>query len=209
MRLWSIHPAYLDPAGLTACWREGLLARKVLLNQTTGYRNHPQLARFRHCTNPSAAIDTYLHGICDEAHRRGYRFDRNKLGTDDPALQITVTDGQLAYELEHLRHKLLRRSPETALLLPGAEPDGETGTTERCRPGTGKTDYHPTAPSVFGHIGTCRTLGEDQINGNSQSAPSPAAQTSFTDHKIQIRQRSAGIDFTCVCMPTARCRYGV
>ena len=161
MRLWSIHPAYLDPAGLTACWREGLLARKVLLNQTTGYRNHPQLARFRHCTNPSAAIDTYLHGICDEAHRRGYRFDRNKLGTDDPALQITVTD------------------------------------------------YHPTAPSVFGHIGTCRTLGEDQINGNSQSAPSPAAQTSFTDHKIQIRQRSAGIDFTCVCMPTARCRYGV
>ena len=138
MRLWSIHPAYLDPAGLTACWREGLLARKVLLNQTTGYRNHPQLARFRHCTNPSAAIDTYLHGICDEAHRRGYRFDRNKLGTDDPALQITVTDGQLAYGLEHLRHKLLRRSPETALLLPGAEPDGETGTTERCDPGPEK-----------------------------------------------------------------------
>ena len=189
MRLWSIHPAYLDPAGLTACWREGLLARKVLLNQTTGYRNHPQLARFRHCTNPSAAIDTYLHGICDEAHRRGYRFDRNKLGTDDPALQITVTDGQLA---------TARRGTRRG-----------NGYNGKMRPGTGKTDYHPTAPSVFGHIGTCRTLGEDQINGNSQSAPSPAAQTSFTDHKIQIRQRSAGIDFTCVCMPTARCRYGV
>lgn len=84
MRLWSIHPAYLDPAGLTACWREGLLARKVLLNQTTGYRNHPQLARFRHCTNPSAAIDTYLHGICDEAHRRGYRFDQEQTGNRRP-----------------------------------------------------------------------------------------------------------------------------
>ena len=45
MRLWSIHPKYLDPAGLTACWREGLLAREVLCGRTSGYRNHPQLAR--------------------------------------------------------------------------------------------------------------------------------------------------------------------
>ena len=114
------------------------MARKVLLNQTTGYRNHPQLVRFRHCTDPTAAIDTYLHGICDEALRRGYRFDRTKLGPDDPALQIGVTDGQLAYELEHLRHKLLRRHPETALRLPGAETDGETGATEKCDPGQEK-----------------------------------------------------------------------
>ena len=30
MRLWSLHPCYLDPAGLVAVWREGLLARAVL-----------------------------------------------------------------------------------------------------------------------------------------------------------------------------------
>ena len=31
MRLWSIHPKYLDRQGLLAVWREGLLAQKVLL----------------------------------------------------------------------------------------------------------------------------------------------------------------------------------
>ena len=46
MRLWSLHPKYLDIKGLVACWREGLLARKVLLDQTKGYKNHPQLIRF-------------------------------------------------------------------------------------------------------------------------------------------------------------------
>ena len=29
MRLWSLHPRYLDRQGLTALWREGLLARAV------------------------------------------------------------------------------------------------------------------------------------------------------------------------------------
>lgn len=38
MRLWSLHPKYLDTKGLVACWREGLLARKVLLGETRGYR---------------------------------------------------------------------------------------------------------------------------------------------------------------------------
>jgi hypothetical protein len=48
MRLWSLHPQYLDPAGLVAVWREGLLARAVFAGQTTGYKHHPQLA---HLTN--------------------------------------------------------------------------------------------------------------------------------------------------------------
>jgi len=30
MRLWSLHPRYLDAKGLVALWREGLLAQKVL-----------------------------------------------------------------------------------------------------------------------------------------------------------------------------------
>ena len=47
MRLWSVHPRHLDRQGLTACWREGLLAQKVLTGTTRGYRNHPQLTRFR------------------------------------------------------------------------------------------------------------------------------------------------------------------
>jgi hypothetical protein len=31
MRLWSLHPKYLDKLGLLGLWREGLLAQKVLL----------------------------------------------------------------------------------------------------------------------------------------------------------------------------------
>ncbi|OAD21125.1 DNA-(apurinic or apyrimidinic site) lyase / pyrimidine dimer DNA glycosylase, partial [Candidatus Thiomargarita nelsonii] len=38
MRLWSLHPKYLDPKGLVALWRETLLAQKVLLGETRGYR---------------------------------------------------------------------------------------------------------------------------------------------------------------------------
>lgn len=30
MRLWSVHPGWLDAKGLVAAWREGLLARAVL-----------------------------------------------------------------------------------------------------------------------------------------------------------------------------------
>ena len=41
MRLWTLHPQYLDPRGLVALWREALLAQKVLLGRTRGYRAHP------------------------------------------------------------------------------------------------------------------------------------------------------------------------
>ncbi len=38
MRLWSLHPRYLDAKGLVALWREALLARAVLRGATRGYR---------------------------------------------------------------------------------------------------------------------------------------------------------------------------
>jgi hypothetical protein len=47
MRIWSIHPKYLDIKGLVALWREALLAKHVLEGRTKGYRNHPQLDRFK------------------------------------------------------------------------------------------------------------------------------------------------------------------
>lgn len=51
MRIWSVHPSLLDAKGLVACWRETLLAQKVLQGLTKGYKNHPQLDRF---SNPPA-----------------------------------------------------------------------------------------------------------------------------------------------------------
>lgn len=106
MRLWSIHPSYLDAKGLVAVWREGLLALAVLQGRTKGYTNHPQLARFKNHAQPIAAITVYLHHIVNEADERGYKFDRTKLTLAVDLEPIMVTSGQLLYETQHLKTKL-------------------------------------------------------------------------------------------------------
>ncbi len=111
MRLWSLHPKYLDRVGLVACWRESLLAQKVLQGETKGYQHHPQLARFRACTDPLAAIAAYLEALADEADRRAYTFNRKKIISSGMVDKITVTTGQVLYEWQHLRAKLARRDP--------------------------------------------------------------------------------------------------
>lgn len=111
MRLWSLHPRYLDPQGLVALWREALLARAVLRRMTKGYRHHPQLQRFQSHAAPRYAIAAYLSGVHDEATSRGYEFDRRKIGPLRSVTPIRVTRGQLDYEWEHLLRKLAARSP--------------------------------------------------------------------------------------------------
>jgi hypothetical protein len=109
MRLWSIHPSYLDTKALVACWREGLLARKVLQGATKGYRNHPQLDRFKEQVDPIEMMDTYLLAVYEEATKRGYKFKREKIGLQISDRKIDVTDGQLQYEFCHLKKKLRER----------------------------------------------------------------------------------------------------
>jgi hypothetical protein len=110
MRLWTLHPRYLDSQGLVALWREALLAREVLRGRTVGYRRHPQLARFRACPSPRSAINRYLTLVHAEAESRGYHFDRSKLGRVMSEQIIAVTEGQLRYEWSWLLEKLRRRS---------------------------------------------------------------------------------------------------
>jgi hypothetical protein len=111
MRLWTLHPKYLDAQGLVALWREALLAREVLRGRTEGYRRHPQLQRFRSCASPVGAINRYLALVHDEACTRGYKFDRSKLGRGSASLRLPATDGQLCHEWSWLMSKLERRSP--------------------------------------------------------------------------------------------------
>ena len=111
MRLWSLHPKYLDPQGLVALWREALLARAVLGGNTRGYRNHPQLERFRYHPAPRSAISSYLQGIHVEATARGYSFDRSKIGRSRIRAPILVTTGQVRHEWDHLLQKLAVRNP--------------------------------------------------------------------------------------------------
>jgi pyrimidine dimer DNA glycosylase len=106
MRIWSVHPKYLDSKGLVAVWRETLLARKVLENRTKGYRNHPQLHRFKQSNNELHCINQYLAGIYLEAQKRNYSFDKEKIDQSFKKTSLTVTNGQLHFEMKHLKAKL-------------------------------------------------------------------------------------------------------
>jgi hypothetical protein len=111
MRIWTLHPKYLDPQGLVALWRESLLARAVLRGETRGYRQHPQLHRFKRVAAPRSAINRYLAGVLSEANARGYSFDAGKVGPIRSRAKISTTEGQLQYEWRHLLRKLKARSP--------------------------------------------------------------------------------------------------
>ena len=109
MRIWSLHPKYLDTKGLVALWRETLLAKNVLEGKTKGYKNHPQLDRFKASTHPINSIHFYLQSVWEEATRRNYNFDSSKFKEILSMEQISVTAGQIEFEKKHLLRKLKER----------------------------------------------------------------------------------------------------
>jgi hypothetical protein len=111
MRIWSLHPKYLDARGLVALWREGLLAQAVLRGKTRGYVHHPQLVRFREQAGPAGYIAEYLRMVHNEAVIRGYNFASQKIGRSRPSGHLSVSRGQLAFEWQHLMEKLRARDP--------------------------------------------------------------------------------------------------
>lgn len=121
MRLWTLHPKYLDAAGLVALWREGLLAQQVLRGRTKGYRHHPQLLRFRSQPGPVASIARYLTAVHRESRARGYRFDGSKVGRAGSAGKMVETRDQLLHEWAHLKRKLRRRNARLYRSLRGVK----------------------------------------------------------------------------------------
>ena len=136
MRLWSIHPKYLDTKGLVALWRESLLAQKILTGKVRWFKNHPQLKRFRTHYNPHEAIANYLIEVWKEAKRRGYNFDKRKVGKICSIEKIPVTVDQLRYEFDLLRNKLQRRDTNKYQELLSVR----------------KVEYHPIFEVVEGKI---------------------------------------------------------
>lgn len=109
MRLWTLHPCLLDRVGLVAQWREGLLAQKVLLGKTRGYKHHPQLARFKSSGHPLGFIASFLRETQIEATARGYKFDAAKIINKRTTKTVGVTSGQVSYEWNHLSAKIRNR----------------------------------------------------------------------------------------------------
>lgn len=112
MRIWSLHPKYLDSKGLVALWREALLAKNVLSGTTKGYRSHPQLDRFKKIKDPLGSINQYLSGVYEEAIKREYNFNKEKIDWDYEPVTMTVSTGQIEFESLHLLNKLKKRDLE-------------------------------------------------------------------------------------------------
>ena len=112
MRLWSIRLDWLDPIGLVALWRESLLAKAVLEGKTIGYKNHPQLFRFKSYSRPLNATNTYMLYVKLEGDKRGFRFNSYKIDSDlvNKDIKIAVSQGQLDYELQLLKEKIAIRA---------------------------------------------------------------------------------------------------
>lgn len=55
-------------------------------------------------------INTYLLTVYEEATKRGYNFKREKIGSRISDHKMAVTDGQLHYEFNHLKKKLMQRN---------------------------------------------------------------------------------------------------
>jgi len=128
MRLWSLHPKYLDTKGLIALWRESLLAQKVLKGDTRGYRYHPQLHRFRQHPDPLWAVGHYLYHVWQESEKRGFHFSKGKIFSPQGEIRppaIEINRGQLIYEYQRLLEKLKTRDPDkysTLLYMREVEP---------------------------------------------------------------------------------------
>lgn len=159
MRLWTLHPKYLDARGLVALWREGLLAQAVLRGQTNGYVHHPQLVRFRKQPSPVGAIAEYLWVVHDESVRRGYRFVGKRISHARDSGVITVTRGQIQHEWNHLMTKLASRDPERRAQL------------KRVR----RPVPHPLFQIVPGGVENWEKTSATAQQGNAADAASPAA----------------------------------
>jgi len=122
MRIWSIHPKYLDTKRLTAVWRETLLAKAVLEGKTKGYLNHPQLIRFKQQSSPLEFINTYLIHIHNESKNRNYNFNKKLISNMLTKNKIQVTDKQLIYELNHLKNKLNNPQHLKSIIIPEPHP---------------------------------------------------------------------------------------
>lgn len=117
VRLWSLHPAYLDRMGLVALWREALLAQKVLQEKISGYRNHPQLLRFKESPDPPGLIASYLQEVYLESVRRSYSFTKEKIGVGKTG-RLPLQQGQIFFEYQWLKEKLKKRCPSSLRRLP-------------------------------------------------------------------------------------------
>ena len=126
MRLWTIHPKFLDRQGLLGLWLEGIVAQNALSGLKKGYSNHPQLNRFKAQEVPLSFLGSYLEVVAKEGHSRGYNLRLDRVTINRTEDKIPVTIGQVHYEFQHLSAKLSRRDKEAYQKLQAIQTGGKT-----------------------------------------------------------------------------------
>ena len=122
MRIWSLHPQYLDQKGLGGQWEEGIIAQNTLFFQEGKYLNYPVLHRVKAHQEPVAWIGMYLNEILKEANvNRGYNYNDQLIKQLKPTLPMPVTRGQLYYEWTLLQGRLQKRDPVKMSLNDGVD----------------------------------------------------------------------------------------
>ena len=110
MRLWTLHPKYLDAKGLVAAWREALLAQAVLRDRNDWLPKPSSTDP----VPPLTLTGSKYRVLSSRAACRGKpawvsvrpRKDRLPRGGRS---RLKATLGQLGYEWKHLRAKLAIR----------------------------------------------------------------------------------------------------
>lgn len=124
MRIWTLHPKYLDRPGLLAAWREAWLAWSVLDRPTAGYGKHPELARWRQAITPRASLAAHMRATREEMLCRGWR-PKDFPDVGQPMTYLPVSEETVYTERMILLTKLFRRNDieRYTLLADSALPD--------------------------------------------------------------------------------------
>jgi hypothetical protein len=120
MRIWSIHPKYLDSKELLNLWNETIQAKNEFLTKFSGHFSNKQLERFLDLKNPLEAINSYMSSIYREAVKRDFSVDDSFMDWDfDDSIQIPVTAGQISHEISKLKSRLRERDEKKLQKLNG------------------------------------------------------------------------------------------
>jgi len=85
----------------------------VTEGKTKGWKNRPQLDRFKYHQKPMEAVGYYLKGIHDESLKRSYKYNYSKILHPDSVVDlIDLSMGQLRYEFDLLQERLKKRTLE-------------------------------------------------------------------------------------------------
>jgi hypothetical protein len=108
MKLWHIHPSYLDKELIDQLWEDGLKMQDAIINYT--YDNgHKEVLDHE---NPTAFIGMYLTGVVRAAHaNHDYDHDFSKIMDIQPTLPLPVSKALLYEEWCELQEELQERNP--------------------------------------------------------------------------------------------------